>query len=278
MAILIANDGDRVVSTIAGRNALLRKFNGMKVRVTDAIADTRVGSGSAEYEWDAGQSRWLLIWKESKDNIIFTHEHVTIVNGEVTASHYPKSGSIWDATIRDETGIVVAYVEPDSIIGDVIAIGTTEYDGKELYFTYGYSAVENAVSQSIAYTLQPASANILGGVKIGSGLTIDNTGKLSTTADAEWSVIGNTYNAAIGEKILADTSVGSFSITLPSTPAMGDMVRISDYSASFDINPLTVFRNGNKILGISDDLSVDIKNHAVVLVFANANSGWVYGA
>jgi hypothetical protein len=60
-----------------------------------------------------------------------------------------------------------------------------------------------------------------------------------------------------GDKIIADTSGGVFTITLPATPTTGDYVSFTD-GASFATNNLTVARNGSTIEGIADDVLLDI--------------------
>ncbi len=42
------------------------------------------------------------------------------------------------------------------------------------------SCKKDAIAQTMTYTLQPATASSLGGVIVGSGLTVDNSGVLST--------------------------------------------------------------------------------------------------
>ncbi len=53
MTILISNDGNTIVSTIAERDAIVNKFNGMRVIVEDASDDLLFDKGSVEYYWDS---------------------------------------------------------------------------------------------------------------------------------------------------------------------------------------------------------------------------------
>ena len=75
----------------------------------------------------------------------------------------------------------------------------------------------------------------------------------------EWSAIGGgggiayttktaNYTAEAGEGIIADTSGGTFIITLPSAPEVGDVVVIDD-GDDWSTNYLTVARNGSTIEG-----------------------------
>jgi hypothetical protein len=71
-----------------------------------------------------------------------------------------------------------------------------------------------------------------------------------------------------------DTSASAFTLTLPSVPAKGDIVRIFDASNTFDTNNLTVARNGQLIMGLTENVTVDTEGAAFDLVYYNASKGW----
>lgn len=60
-------------------------------------------------------------------------------------------------------------------------------------------------------------------------------------------------------------------LTLPAMPAIGDWVKILNKSV---VNPI-VGRNGSNIAGSATDLTVDIQNVSVILVYTDATNGWV---
>lgn len=74
------------------------------------------------------------------------------------------------------------------------------------------------------------------------------------------------YTAVTGDFILADTSSSSFSVTLPTSPSVGDYITIMDGS-NFSINNLTIDRNGSTIEGISDNILIDIYGIKVELIY-----------
>ena len=51
-----------------------------------------------------------------------------------------------------------------------------------------------------------------------------------------------TFTAASGEGYFCDTSGGAFTVNLPSSPSVGDIVAIKDYASSFDTENLTIGR------------------------------------
>ena len=98
-----------------------------------------------------------------------------------------------------------------------------------------------------------------------------NTGGLTWAAAAAgggmvWSVKTTTYTAATDEAIIANTSGGIWTLTLPATPVVGDVVRVAD-GASWETNNLTVARNGSTIEGVAQDLTMDINSASVDFVY-----------
>ena len=82
------------------------------------------------------------------------------------------------------------------------------------------------------------------------------------------------YTASSGEGILADTSGGAFTVTLPATPSEGDQVIVADASGSFATNNLTVARNGSTIDSLSEDLLLDTSDASVEFVYDG--STWLF--
>ena len=71
-----------------------------------------------------------------------------------------------------------------------------------------------------------------------------------------------------------NTSASAFTLTLPGVPAKGDIVRIFDAASTFDTNNLTIARNGQLIMGLTDNVTVDTEGAAFDLVYYNASQGW----
>ena len=75
------------------------------------------------------------------------------------------------------------------------------------------------------------------------------------------------YTVADKEGVLADTSAGSFTVTLPASPATGAQVVVADAGAAWGTNNLTVGRNGSTIGGLAENLVCDITGASVQLVY-----------
>ena len=88
------------------------------------------------------------------------------------------------------------------------------------------------------------------------------------------------YTAVNGDQVLVDTSGGGIgapvTITLPSSPAIGNEVTIIDSGNNLASNNLTVDRNGSNLLGAASNLTVSTNSVAFTLVYVNATRGWIY--
>jgi len=87
-----------------------------------------------------------------------------------------------------------------------------------------------------------------------------------------------TYTAVAGDQIVVDTVANPVTITLPSSPAVGDEVTIMDGSASngFATNNCTINRNGSNIEGAASNDTLATNNQSVTLIYVNSTKGWLY--
>lgn len=84
------------------------------------------------------------------------------------------------------------------------------------------------------------------------------------------------YTASSRDRIIADTSGGSFTITLPASPLLGHSVVLYD-NASWATNNLTIARNGSTIEGIADDFVLDIASIKVEFIY-NGSTWQIYSS
>ena len=94
---------------------------------------------------------------------------------------------------------------------------------------------------------------------VGVGTTVVEVGA------ENWDIITTTYTASSNENLVADTSGGAFTITLPASPSTGDVVRFAD-GDDWDTYNLTIGRNGNTIDGQAQNLILDVST-LVTLIY-----------
>jgi len=110
-------------------------------------------------------------------------------------------------------------------------------------------------------------------------LTTDGSGNLSfvdNTGGTDWQAVKTTtFTAVAGEGYFVNTNGGTFTVTLPGSPTLGDEVTIVDYAGTFDTNNLTIGRNGNPIQGAASDLTVSVERAGLTLAFVDGTQGWL---
>ena len=78
-----------------------------------------------------------------------------------------------------------------------------------------------------------------------------------------------------GYGYFVNTSSSAITMTLPSSPTLGDEVSIIDYAGTFDTNNLTVGRNSQPIMGTAADLTVSTERAGFTLVYVDSTQGWL---
>jgi hypothetical protein len=128
--------------------------------------------------------------------------------------------------------------------------------------------------------VKPIAQNVTPAANGGTGLTSPGTsGNVLTSNGTAWTsavlpaggltyvVKTANYTTFDKEGVLADTSGGAFTVTLPATPATGAQVVVADAGANWGTNNLTVARNGETIGGLAQDLVCDITGASVQFVY-----------
>jgi len=117
----------------------------------------------------------------------------------------------------------------------------------------------------------------LDGVATNTGVYEVPFGTSSYTGPSAWITKTGTYTAVAGDRILANTNGGAFTITLPASPSTGDTVNFIDQGYDFNTNALTVGRNSSNIANAAADIVVNTQGAAFGLVYSgDASTGWTY--
>ena len=88
-----------------------------------------------------------------------------------------------------------------------------------------------------------------------------------------WKTSSNNFTAMNGDRIMCDTSAGSFTITLPATPSFGTEITLKDKVGTWGISNLIVDRNGSTIDSLAENLVCDINSAEISLLYNG--STWI---
>jgi len=105
----------------------------------------------------------------------------------------------------------------------------------------------------------------------------DGTNVYKGSEEKVWRAITGAETVQAGAQILANTNGGAFTLTLPASPSAGDEVSVIDQGYDFDVNALTIGRNGSNIANSAADLTINTQGAGFTLVYSgDATTGWTY--
>jgi hypothetical protein len=96
------------------------------------------------------------------------------------------------------------------------------------------------------------------------------------SGSVNWDTTPKTANftAVSGNGYFVDTNTTAITVTLPATPAAGDIVAIADYANTAATNNIIVGRNSSPIDGEATDAKIDVNGQVYTLVYVDATEGW----
>ena len=104
-----------------------------------------------------------------------------------------------------------------------------------------------------------------------SGVTLFDENRREQNARLTTSVI--TSNTAANGGIYYYLNAGSVTLTLPSSPTVGDQVGIAEISGN---TTSVIARNGSNIMSLAENLELDLAYASFKLVFVDSTRGWVF--
>ena len=203
---------------------------------------------------------------------------VTLQVPAIQKSYIVKNGSGQTVTVEISGGTGVAV--PNGSTTVVYADGTNVVTGLNYAPALTLGAALPVASGGTGATTLTANNVVIGnGTSAVQFVAPGTSGNLLTSNGTTWTsavpapggieyeVKTANYTAADKEGILADTSGGAFTVTLPLNPATGAQVIVADPTGDWDTNNLTIGRNGKTISGVAQDLVCDISGASVQLVY-----------
>lgn len=160
---------------------------------------------------------------------------------------------------------------------DVLTVTRAQESTSARAFSTGDRIELRITAQSIvdATTSIPNSSLANSAITL-NGSSVSLGGSATISAGTDWQAVKTSaYTASAGEGVFANTTGGAFTLTLPSSPSIGDEVSFKDYASTFDTNNLTIGRNGKNIEGAASDLVISVEGAGNCLVFVDDTKGWL---
>jgi len=110
-------------------------------------------------------------------------------------------------------------------------------------------------------------------VNLACGATQTGFGRTGTV---DWCTTAKTspFTAVSGDGFFLNTTGGTITVTLPSSPSAGDIVAFKDYANTWDTNKVTLCRNGSKINGACNNSDLTTESQSVTLIYVDGTKGW----
>ena len=178
-----------------------------------------------------------------------------------------------DTTTSTGTGTITLAGAPPAGFQSFAAIG----DGNTTYYTIsGGSQWEVGIGTYTASGTTLSRNTVLSSSAGGTSLVDFSAGSkdvfVTLPSQRSYGIPFSTqtanYAASFNEGILADTSGGAFTVTLPASPVAGTQVIVADAANTWGTNNLTVARNGQTIEGSATNLICDITGVSVQLIYS----------
>lgn len=185
-------------------------------------------------------------------------------------------------TTQLSSGLAEGFKLKDANNNTILSVDTNE-DGSTdtVDVTINSTLVSQIASQYLLVpkgtTAQRPGSPVAGYLRFNTTTT-----SLEVYTGSTWNPVGGltnvdvttTYSANASQLLWCNTTSGGFTVTLPSNPIKGDTIRFVDVANTFDSNNLTINRNGNPIMGATDNLVVSTEGAAFDLIFYDATYGW----
>jgi len=248
-ALPVANGGTAATTAAGARSSILPSYAGNAGKVLAV----NTGATDVEYISVGGTGT------------------VTSVSGTGTVNGISLSGTVTSAG-NLTLGGTLDLSAPPAIGGATPAAGafTTVTASSAIGVASGGTGATSLTANNVILGNGTSAVQVVAPGTNGNVLTSNGTTWVSSVASSGGLVYSYTttpVTATNNQGILADTSGGSFTVTLPATPSVGNQVIIADAGSFWGTNNLTVGRNGSTIGGLAQDLVCDLSGVSVQFVY-----------
>ena len=105
--------------------------------------------------------------------------------------------------------------------------------------------------------------------------TMSVSGPVSQAFGVDWKVkTADVVMTETDNHLGVMVSTGCDQITLPTTPSVGFTFGVHDLKGTFHTTNVTITRNGHLIMGLAEDMILNVRYQTVIFVYSGATDGW----
>ena len=244
---------------------------------SDRVKETSTSTGTGPVVVTGTSSGYVTFASVSSvsDTFYYTIAHSTLDEWEVGTGTYSSANTITRTTVLSssnanslvtfsagsKTVFITApagrFVQADAAGNVNVTSGTVSVSGSEVHTDSNFVAGTDYQAPLVSGT----------NIKTVNSLSIVGSGNVAISSGYTWVSKTAAYTMVSNDGVLADTTLGTFALTLPATPAVGDKVAVADPSSSWTTNNLTINGNGSTIYNSGTPLICDISNLSITLIY-----------
>lgn len=203
--------------------------------------------------------------------------------------NYTTSGSTLTFSTAPPNGAAVEVVHIKAVAASTLNQNNFTGDGSTTAFTlsqnvtdetntfvfiqgvYQEKSVYSISGTTLTFTTAPQNGYTVEVMAFGT-ITVGNA--VISATDWQSTIQTSNFTAAAGKGYFVNTTSASITVTLPSSPSVGDEVSIVDYAGTADTNNITITSSDN-INGSSNDVKINYERGGVSIVYVDATQGWI---
>ena len=250
-------------------------INGLGIAgYADADVDTHLNQSSASsnevLSWNGSDYAWVA---QSSGGGTDSATVSSIITADVDAAFVTNLGFTVGGSGTTSDGIDTTYV----YTATANQTAFTGSDNNSATLSYATNSVMVYLNGILLVPTTDYTATDGSTVTLASGAALNDEVMIVTVKSGPktWTEESGNYTATAGDKLFIDVSGGTATVTLPTSPDMGDEVRVIDATGNAATNNITINRNGNNINGAADNLVLDVNRAAIGLAYYNSTQGWV---
>ena len=286
-----ANLGNLVTANFFTGNGYLLTGVGNATAIVNGNSNVNIPSANGNVNISAAGNANVIVVTGTGVNVagtLNTTGNTTFAGANVTlgavANLHISGGANGYVLSTDGSGSLSWISAAVAASGSNIVVDTFSGNGVQTVFTLtnaptseNYTLINiNGVSQlHSAYTVANANVTLSTAPVNGAAIEVMTFNLGSGSSGSTYVEVTNNTSANVNTKYIVNTDSANLTITLPSSPALGDEVGIIDGTGNASVHAITIGRNGGNIQGAASNMTVTTDRSAFTLVYYNVTQGWI---